>query len=110
MEIPVLLYNEQNTALRSHRFEHYIRGPHEGTGLKNAEKRHGDGELFRVRSDIIRIDRSKIRDAISSHATQVVFALVDRPDIDPQYLMGYRPFPESDGVNYRLRPGNRRSV
>lgn len=37
-----------------------------------AEKRHGDGKLFRVRSDNIRIDGSKIRDAISSHAIQVL--------------------------------------
>ena len=37
-----------------------------------AEKRHGDGKLFRVRSDNIRIDGSKIRDAVSSHAIQVL--------------------------------------
>ena len=89
MKISVILYNEQNTALHSHRFEHYIRGSNEGTGLKNAEKRHGDGKLFRVRSDNIRINGSKIRDVISSRARQDIFALVDRPDIDSQHLLGY---------------------
>ena len=37
-----------------------------------AEKRHGDSKLFRVRSDDIRIDGSKIRDAVSSYAIQVL--------------------------------------
>lgn len=46
-----------------------------------AEKRHKDGKLFRVRSENIRIDGSKIRDAISSHATQVLITNLPFSDI-----------------------------
>lgn len=37
-----------------------------------SEKRHGDGKFFRVRSENVRIDESKIAQAVSSHATQVL--------------------------------------
>ena len=37
-----------------------------------AEKRHGDGKLYRVESENVRVDESKLRNAVISHAVQVL--------------------------------------
>lgn len=37
-----------------------------------AEKRHDDGKLFRVRSDNIRVDESKLAEAVRKHSVQVL--------------------------------------
>ena len=37
-----------------------------------AEKRHGDGKLYRVESENVRVDESKLRNSVMSHSVQVL--------------------------------------
>ena len=48
---------------------------------REAEKRHGDGKLFRVRAEDVRVDGSKVDDAVLRHAIQVLITDIPFSDV-----------------------------
>lgn len=56
---------------------------------REAEKRYGDGKLFRITSDNVRVDGSKVQDAVWNHGIQI--------------LITNHPFSDEPSENKRIK-------